>query len=138
MDRATLGAPDVVRSLEHHHVNRRCSPVRSDRRGDRRPGGRALSRGYADVAPVLAVEVFSPGNTVREIEQERNEFFEAGTEPYRAAYPERQEADAWTGPDEHRILGGDDVLEGGTLLPGFSVPVAGLFANIDLGAHSDS
>jgi Uma2 family endonuclease len=113
------------------------APDVSFARRDQRPGGRVLSRGYADVAPALAVEVFSPGNTVREIEQKRNEFFEAGTELFWVVYPERQEVEVWTGPDEHQVLGRDDLLEGGTVLPGFSVQVADLFANIDLGDHPE-
>lgn len=57
----------------------RAPDVSFVRRGQR-TGGRLQRRGFADTAPALAVEVFSPGNTEREIEEKRLEFFAAGTE----------------------------------------------------------
>lgn len=102
-------------------------------RRDQRPGGKLLDKGYADVAPMLAVEVFSPGNTVREIERKRADFFAAGTELFWVVYPDRQEIEVSTGPETHRILGRDDTLDGGKVLPGLSVKIADLFAAVDLG-----
>lgn len=114
------------------------APDASFVRRDQRPAGRLLSQGYADVAPALAVEVLSPGNTAREIERKRNEFFEAGTELFWVISLDRQEVVISTGTTEHRVLGRDDVLDGGTVLPGFSVKVSELFANIDLGSGEKS
>lgn len=102
-------------------------------RKDQRPGGRLLDKGYADIAPALAVEVFSPGNTVREIERKRADFFAAGTELFWIVYPDRQEVEVSTGPETHRVLGRDDTLDGGTVLPGFSLKVSELFAAVELG-----
>jgi Uma2 family endonuclease len=106
-------------------------------RRDERPGGRPIRRGYADVAPALAVEVFSPGNTAGEMQQKRAEFFAAGTELFWIVYPDREEVEVWTGPETHRTLRGKDVLDGGTVLPGFEVKVADIFANLDLGPLDD-
>lgn len=78
------------------------------------------------------MEVFSPGNTVGEMEAKRDEFFAAGTELFWNVFPERQEVEVSTGPDTHRLLGRDDILDGGSVLPGFSIKVAELFANLDL------
>lgn len=100
-------------------------------RPDQRPGGRLLEKGYADTAPALAVEIFSPGNTVREMEQKQAEFFAAGTELFWVVFRDRQEVEVSTGPDEHRTLRRDDTLEGGSVLPGFSVKVADIFAALD-------
>jgi Uma2 family endonuclease len=102
-------------------------------RRDQRPGGEVLSTGYSDVAPALAVEVFSPGNTTAELERKRAEFFAAGTELFWIVYPERQEIVVSTGPDEHRTLGPDDILDGGTVLPGFMLKVSDLFERMNLG-----
>jgi Uma2 family endonuclease len=102
-------------------------------RRDQRPGGRLLDTGYPSTAPALAVEVFSPGNTQGEIEQKRDDFFAAGTELFWIVYPDRQGIEVSTGPRDHRIFGRDDLLDGGTVLPGFSIKVADLFTNIDLG-----
>ena len=37
-----------------------------------------------------------------------------------------------TGPDSHHTLRRDDTLDGGHMLPDFSLKIADLFANIDL------
>jgi Uma2 family endonuclease len=106
-------------------------------RRDQRVGGKLFTRGYADVAPVLAVEVFSPGNTISELEAKRSEFFAAGTLLFWIVYPERQEIVVSTGPDEHRVLTASDVLDGGNVLPGFTLPLAELFATVELGDIRD-
>lgn len=102
-------------------------------RRDQRRGGEVLSTGYADIAPALAVEIFSPGNTTAELERKRAEFFAAGTELFWIVYPERREIVVSTGPDQHRTLGPDDTLDGGSVLPGFMLKVAELFERVSLG-----
>jgi Uma2 family endonuclease len=101
-------------------------------RRDQMPGGELPETGYADVAPALAVEVVSPGNTPREMEQKREIFFAAGTELFWIVFPDRREVEVWSDPRMHRVLGDDDVIDGGNVLPGFSVPVAQLFANLNV------
>lgn len=101
-------------------------------RRDQRPRGRLLDKGYADIAPALAVEVFSPGNTVREIERKRADFFASGTELFWIVYPDRQEVEVSTSQETHRVLRRDDTLDGGSVLPGFSLEVAELFAAVEL------
>jgi Uma2 family endonuclease len=105
-------------------------------RKDQRAGGRPLTQGYSDVTPALAVEVFSPDNTQREMQQKRDEFFAAGTELFWIVHPDRREVEVSTGPKSHRIVRANETLDGGTILPGFSIQVADLFANIDLGEKS--
>ena len=102
-------------------------------RRDQRPGGEVLSKGYAEIAPALAVEIFSPGNTTAELERKRTEFFAAGTELFWIVYPERREIVVSTGPEQHRTLGPDDTLDGGNVLPGFTLKVAELFEGVNLG-----
>jgi Uma2 family endonuclease len=109
------------------------APAVSFVRRDQRVGGKLLSRGYADVAPALAAEVFSPGNTFSELEHKRAEFFAAGTLLFWIVYPERREIVVSTGPEEHRVLTAGDVLVGGNVLPGFTLGVAELFAAVELG-----
>ena len=101
-------------------------------RRDQRPAGQPLDEGYSPVAPALAVEVFSLGNTVRELEQKRAEFFKAGTELFWIVYPEQEEIVTATPGSEPRTLRGDDILDGGTVLPGFTLRVGDLFAAIRL------
>jgi Uma2 family endonuclease len=109
----------------------RAPDVSFVRRGQR-TGSRLLRRGFADAAPALAVEVFSPGNTRGEIEHKREEFFAAGTGLFWVVYPDRKEIVVSPGPHEHRVLGVNGVLDGGNVLQGFSVRVADLFAVVDL------
>lgn len=109
------------------------APDVSFARRDQRSGREVMATGYADVAPALAVEIFSPGNTTLELERKREEFFAAGTELFWNVYPERQEIVVSTGPGDHRTLGPADTLDGGTVLPGFSLRVAELFAQVNLG-----
>lgn len=113
------------------------APDVSFARLDQRPGGRPLKTGYSDTAPALAVEVFSPGNTDREMEQKRQEFFAAGTELFWIVYPDRQQIVVSSGPETHRVLGRDDTLDGGTVLPGFSVKVADIFDSVNLSRGDD-
>lgn len=114
------------------------APDVSFSRRDQRAGGKPLDRGYSRTAPALAVEVFSPGNTVRELEQKRAEFFKAGTEMFWIVYPEQEQIVVATPDSEPRTLHGDDILEGGAVLPGFTLKVGDLFAAVNLDADSGS
>ncbi len=102
---------------------------------DQRPEGRPLSHGYSDVAPALAVEVFSPGNTLGEMQQKRTEFFAAGTELFWIVSPDRREVEVWTDPETHTTLSQNDQLTGGRVLPEFAVNVADIFAVLDLSSN---
>jgi len=123
-----LGADGYVRLFGH--LLR--APDISFVRRDQRPGGEVLATGYSDVAPALAVEIFSPGNTTAELERKRAEFFAAGTELFWIVYPERREIIVSTGPNQHRTLGPEDTLDGGTILPGFTLRVVELFERVKL------
>lgn len=96
-------------------------------RRDQRPAGQPLDTGYSDIAPALAVEVFSPGNTRRELERKRDEFFEAGTELFWIVFPDQEAIEVATPGSEPRTLQRDDLLDGGAVLPGFSNRVGDIF-----------
>jgi Uma2 family endonuclease len=113
------------------------APDVSFARRDQRPQQRLLKTGYANEAPALAVEVFSPGNTVSELEHKRSEFFAAGTELFWIVYPDRQVIEVSSSPDTHHILGRDDTLDGGTVVPEFSVKVSAIFDAVDLTSGQD-
>ena len=81
-------------------------------------------------APDLAIEVISPSNTLREMEQRISDFFAAGSTRVWLVYPEHREVYV------HGLAGvvcrrGDDLLEDPELLPGFSVKVSSLFGQIE-------
>lgn len=100
-------------------------------RPEQRPHG-LLSQGYADGAPALAVEVFSPGNSRREMDEKRVEYFACGSEGVWIVFPKTRTVEVFTGPDVVRTLGPNDILTGDPVLPGFSVKLAELFAAGDL------
>lgn len=79
----------------------------------------------------LAVEVISPSNTRREMERKLGDYFAAGVGAVWLVYPKTREIIAYTSPSESLTLRGDDKLDGGTVLPGFSITVAQIFAELD-------
>ena len=79
----------------------------------------------------LAVEVISPSNTRREMERKLSDYFAAGVAAVWLVYPKTREVVVYSSPNTSMTLRGDDALDGGELLPGFSVPVAQLFAELD-------
>ncbi len=84
----------------------------------------------ADVVPNLAVEVLSDKNKPPEMERKRKEYFLAGVELVWEVDPFKRTVDVYTAPDEVTTLGEDDTLDGGTVLPGFSLPLRQLFARV--------
>ena len=93
-----------------------------------RPHG-LRERGYSDVPPALVAEALSPGNTRREMALKRRIYFSVGVDLVWEADPLARTVTVWTAPDESAALiaGAGDVLTGGSVLPGFSVPLADLF-----------
>jgi Uma2 family endonuclease len=79
----------------------------------------------------LAVEVISPSNTRREMERKLGDYFAAGVAIVWLVYPKSREVVVYSSPTNAAALRGDDVLDGGSLLPGFSVRVEQLFADLD-------
>jgi Uma2 family endonuclease len=97
---------------------------------DRLPGRRIPAEAVPNVAPNLAVEVLSEGNTQAEMERKLKEYFLSGVEVVWFVDPEKGSVKVFTSPDEVLELKEGDTLEGGNVLPGFSVPVARLFADL--------
>jgi Uma2 family endonuclease len=83
-----------------------------------------------DVVPNLAVEVLSEGNTRGEMERKRKEYFLAGVELLWIVDPFRRIVTIYSAPDRSTTLGEADTLEGGTVLPGFSLALQQLFARL--------
>lgn len=95
-------------------------------RRDRVPGVR--STGFGKGAPDLAVEVFSPFDSVAQLMRKVKQYFAAGTHTVWIVYPERREVHALEASGADRILHGEDLIDAPNLLPGFSAPVAAFFA----------
>lgn len=92
------------------------------------PAGTDLpEHGYSEGVPTLAVEVVSPDDGANEIDAKVQQFLDAGTRQVWVLWPSQR---AVTVHDQHgaaRKLGPEAELDGGDVLPGFSVRVSDLF-----------
>lgn len=97
------------------------------------PGGRVPTTPVPLVAPDLAVEVLSPNNTRAEIDRKLGEYFAHGTVLAWVVDPAARTVEVLTTPDRAAAarLGVGDTLTGGVVLPGFAVPVADLFTDLE-------
>jgi Uma2 family endonuclease len=79
-------------------------------------------------APDLAVEVLSPSNTTREISEKIAFYFAAGSRAVWVFNPKKRTATDYASPTDARILSEHETLDGGEVLPGFTLDLAKLFA----------
>lgn len=84
--------------------------------------------GYWPGAPDLAVEVVSPGDTHSQVVEKALGWLEAGCRMVLVADPERRTVTAYRSLDDIRILTGDGTVDGADVVPGWSLPVAEIFA----------
>ncbi len=81
-----------------------------------------------EVSPDLAVEVLSPSNTPREIDRKRRNYFSGGTRlMWVFDPPSRTVAVYVPGREGPTTFTDADTLDGGDVLPGFTLPVARAF-----------
>jgi Uma2 family endonuclease len=100
---------------------------------ERLPDGRFPAAVYPAIAPDLAVEVLSPGNTKGEMSRKRIEYFHSGVRLVWMVDCADRSVAVYTSPSAVRVLAADDTIDGGDVLPGFTNPVADFFADLDLG-----
>lgn len=80
-----------------------------------------------EVAPDLAIEVISPSNTRQEMNRKLADYFAAGVRLVWYVYPLTREVHVYTAVDRCVVVGVDGTLDGGDVLPGFSLQVAQIF-----------
>jgi Uma2 family endonuclease len=97
---------------------------------ERMPNRRVPQAKVPEVVPNLCVEVLSEGNTVAEMARKLKEYFVAGVDLVWFIDPDSRTVRVFTSPDDVTTLTSKDTLTGGTVLPGFAVPVADLFAGL--------
>lgn len=91
---------------------------------ERLPDG--LPQGFVPCAPDLAVEIVSPNDTADEIHAKVQDFLQAGTRLLWVVYPRTRTVDVHT-PQGAHTLTLTDTLDGGDVLPGFTLPLRELF-----------
>jgi Uma2 family endonuclease len=83
-----------------------------------------------DLAPDLAIEVLSPGNTEKEMARKVKDYFFAGTRLVWLVDPDKRTVLVYTAPDQWTRFSERQTLDGGAVLPGFRLPLAQLFARM--------
>lgn len=96
-------------------------------RVERAPKGKGIA-GWLDGAPDVAVEVIGDDDGFSGTMRKALEYLAAGARMVWLVDPEPRRVVLFTPPDHVRILGEDDTLEGGDVLPGFRCTVAEMFA----------
>ena len=110
-------------------------PVDRNRRPDvvfvpfaRWPQGRVLpTTNEWAILPDLCVEVVSPNDLADELTTKTAEYFQAGVRQVWVVYPRHGLFYVYDSPTRVRGLTRDDTLEGGSVLPGFTLKLADLF-----------
>lgn len=93
-------------------------------RGDRLAGP---SASFVPVAPDLAVEVLSPTDRRSEARAKVTMYLQAGVELVWLVDPANSTITVFRADGSHEVLRIGDSLDGGDVLPGFSIPVSDLF-----------
>ncbi len=84
------------------------------------------------VSPDLAVEVLSPSNTTAEMDRKRAEYFAGGTRLVWIVDPVGRTFAVYTpGGSEPALFGVGGTVDGGDVLPGFTLDVADVFAQAE-------
>jgi Uma2 family endonuclease len=95
-----------------------------------RPDRTADTDAISKVIPNLVVEVLSEDNSRGEIAKKLKDYFFAGVQLAWVIDPRTRTAEAYTAPDAKADVPTDGSLDGGAVVPGFTLPLAALFADL--------
>jgi hypothetical protein len=98
---------------------------------ERMPGGKRPVEPIPRLVPNLIAEVQRRGNTTGEMDVKRQEYFTAGVQLVWEVDLVRRTVGVYTAADQKTTLGEDDTLDGGAVLPGFTLPLKVLLAELD-------
>ena len=93
-------------------------------------GLKKLPKGFLQGAPDLAVEIISLSTTFDEIHTKIVEYFDSGSKLVWVIHPDEESVLVYHKPQPDKLLQRSDTLDGETVIPGFTVPVAELFADL--------
>lgn len=83
---------------------------------------------FIPIPPDLAVEVISPSESAGDIVRKVGEYFTAGVGLVWIIFSDVRKVYVYTAEDKVQILNESDTLDGGEVLPGFTLPLRDLFA----------
>ena len=92
------------------------------------PGRRLPRQPVPDLVPDLVVEVLSEGNTPRERARKLDEYFSRGVRLVWLVNPAMETIEVYTSRHQSIVLDQSATLDGGVVLPGFTLPLCTLFA----------
>jgi len=107
--------PDTVRAPDASFVTQ----MRIDALGD--------TEGFFPGAPDLAIEVISPNDTYTQVADKALEWLRAGTQMVIVIDPNKKTVVIYQDLDDIVILTEDQTIDGGSLLPGWSLSLQDLF-----------
>jgi Uma2 family endonuclease len=97
---------------------------------DRLPKREVPADPIPDLAPDLAVEVLSEGNTEKEMQRKLKEYFLAGVRLVWYVDPRTRTVEVYSAPDQRTVLMEQQTLTGGDVLPGLALPLRQVFARM--------
>jgi Uma2 family endonuclease len=113
-----------VETLFDLQIGRNRRPDVAMVRYDRWPLQRPIPPGDAwVVVPNLSAEVVSPTNTQPELLDKLADYFRAGVQLVWIIYPQHRQIYVYTSLKDVQVLDENDALDGGDVIPGFTLPV---------------
>jgi Uma2 family endonuclease len=97
---------------------------------DRVPDRRVPRVSMLGFGPDLAIEVLSPSNTPQEMERKLNDYFRAKVQVVWYVDPRQRTVQVFTAADRFTLLREAQTLTGDPLLPGFTLALRDLFAQL--------
>ncbi|MGP0067757.1 MAG: Uma2 family endonuclease [Isosphaeraceae bacterium] len=95
------------------------------------PGRKFPKEPIPDLVPDLAIEVLSKSNTRAEMKRKRGEYFDAGVLMIWEIDPKRRKVSVYTPDGSVTVLTVSHRLDGGDILPGFTLELSELFSELD-------
>jgi Uma2 family endonuclease len=105
------------------------SPDAAFVRADRLPAA-GIGLGWMALAPDLVVEILSPNESLSEVEEKLRDYRAAGTALARVIDPLARTVSIRSAGAVDRTLSNDDILDGGSVLPGLTIPIRRLFERL--------
>ena len=107
--------PDTVREPDIAYISAERLPLDDQ------------SDGYLEVAPELVVEIISPSDREQEVNDKTLMWLSLGVAMVIEVYPAERAVMVHRADGPAATLTGDDVLDGGDVLPGFTLPLSEIF-----------
>ena len=99
---------------------------------DRLPDRNIPKKPIPNLSPDLAIEVLSTSNTQKEMKRKLKDYFGSKVRVVWFVDPQQRTVEVFTSPNQSKILKERQTLTGGQVLPGFSLVLEDLFAELDI------